>query len=170
MPAISPRMTEQLLPSSTLPRPPIYHPVCSGFFSAFGNGRRPAVPAGSVCTTSCRGGGPKESADGPAQVAAIPRPGPPGRKHTHEHRRIGPTRAVDPPGPSGSHVNRPTTRRIGKKRCGGRAPLPGPGTSPSPPSGGGPGWGAVAPPSARVGPGSLALRPTAVGIPRSPRR
>ena len=68
--------------------------------------------------------GPKESADGPGRSQRF-RAGPSGAKHTHEHRRIGPTRAVDPPGPSGSHVNRPTTRRIGKKRCGGRAPLPG---------------------------------------------
>ena len=68
--------------------------------------------------------GCNDSAPGPFLGA-----GPPGR------RRIGPTRAVDPPGPSGNHVNRPTTGRIGKKRCDGRAPLPGLGTFPPPPGG-----------------------------------
>jgi hypothetical protein len=49
----------------------------------------------------------------------------PRAKHTPEHRRIGPTRAVDPPGTAGSHVNRPTTGRIGKNRSRERAPVPG---------------------------------------------
>ena len=59
---------------------PVNGPFLDPFFSAFPKkADRPPVPAESVCTTSCRRGGPKESADGPAQLAAIPRPATPGR-------------------------------------------------------------------------------------------